>query len=333
MPHTFYELQPSLPGWLHKIISRKIKELGKQLSQEKNQNVDKGDKLKRSLPPIPNFFQRLKNPNSPVYSTRPPASESANASPANESANKESLNRIRLIAEYKRRSPSDPVLAKHSLSSMLKVYGKYAQAISILCDPSFFGGSLHDLQQGSQRLLMNKGIAAADAIPLLCKEFILTPQQILWAREHGASAVLLMASVLSPRSLREATAFAQELELTPLIEIHTKEEWEIVQDIPTKTIGINNRHLSDLSVDIYRATEILERIPEGYLRIIESGARTRADVEIYETIADAFLIGTAFMRAADPEKKIHELGWQKVAGPVTQAGQEKHAGPTTDAES
>lgn len=208
-----------------------------------------------------------------------------------------------LIAEVKPRSPSAGSLLNLSqVPNIVSLYSAHAQAISVLCDASDFGGGFDLLAE----------VRAMTDLPILAKEFIVARSQIHRAREAGADAVLLIAAILSESEIRELSAESLKLGMTVLFEIHAEEE---IEKVPTLApdelmIGINNRDLHSLKVDL-GTTETLApllrtRFP-AHLLIAESGIATREDVTRLSNIVDGFLIGTTFLRAQDPTSKIRDL--------------------------
>lgn len=194
-----------------------------------------------------------------------------------------------LIAEIKRASPSAGVLNENvnpvALAQVYEASG--AAAISVLTDETFFQGSIHDLES----------VAQAVSIPVLRKDFIFTPEQIREAAAHNASAVLLMVSVVRESSaLRALMQEAKTLGMDALVEIHTEEELSVALEAGAEIIGVNARSFDDLSVDIARTKALLPRIPQGIIRVAESGINTPQDAAYLAPHADAFLIGTSLMK-------------------------------------
>lgn len=209
-----------------------------------------------------------------------------------------------LIAEVKPRSPSkEHLLSRENVPKFLKVYDRYAQAISVLCDETFFGGGFDLLAEVHSR---------TDK-PLLAKEFILSRKQIDHALHNGANAILLIAALLDEQGLSDLTAYAANLGLDLLIEVHTREELQTVasvfQALPSEIqqhilLGINNRDLDSLAVDIATTEELapLARKKLSALRgiIAESGIVSREDIQRLEPYVQGFLIGTSILQSKDP---------------------------------
>ncbi|WP_322506558.1 indole-3-glycerol phosphate synthase TrpC [Anaerolinea sp.] len=208
---------------------------------------------------------------------------------------------VRLIAEIKRASPSRGQMAP--IANPIELARCYQQngaaAISVLTDARFFSGSLEDL----------RAIAALPQHPpLLRKDFILHPIQILEARAAGASAVLLIAACLSPASLRHLMIYAAELGMSALVEVHNEAELEQVLTCQPEIIGINNRNLRTFEVDPYTALRLLPLIPSPMIKVAESGIHTPEDAHRFADAGfDALLVGEALVTAANPGEKMKEL--------------------------
>lgn len=200
--------------------------------------------------------------------------------------------RVRIIAEVKRASPSRGRLAEipdPALQASLYEQGG-ASVISVLTEERRFGGSLADLE----------AVTARVSIPVLRKDFIATPYQVLEARAAGASLALLIVAGLDRRTLGELYALILELGMTPLVETHSAEELEVAVDLGADLIGVNARDLRTLELDRDLFGRLVERIPESAVRIAESAVLTPADVAHYRAAgADAVLIGEALV-TGDP---------------------------------
>ena len=205
-----------------------------------------------------------------------------------------------LIAEIKRRSPSKgPIREGADPIAIAEIYARHADAISVLTDEPFFGGSLQVLEQ----------VRMAVPLPLLMKDFILSEAQIRAGRRAGADAVLLMASLLPPESIEHLLGVARSLGMEALVEVHDRRELDEVLQTSARIVGVNNRDLTTLAIDLENFARLAPMIPDGRLAICESGIESRADVERVRDLADALLIGTTFMSAQDIEAKIVELSW------------------------
>jgi indole-3-glycerol phosphate synthase len=205
-----------------------------------------------------------------------------------------------LIAEYKRRSPSaGSIRSDMTVEDVVRAYERGgAAAISVLTEEDHFGGSLADLQTAR----------SATDLPILRKDFTIDPYQLYEAKVAGADAILLVVGALSDSALGSLNGIARQLELDTIIEVHDEEELERALEVDADVIGINNRNLSDFSVDLGVTFELLTDVPAGKTVVSESGIHSRADVEELESVGvDAVLVGEALMRAPDPEAATREL--------------------------
>lgn len=208
---------------------------------------------------------------------------------------------IRLIAEMKKASPSKGLLCPDFRPDVLAVSYERAGAacISVLTEERFFQGSLDIL-----RLVK----AQTGRTPLLRKDFIIDPYQLLEARLAGADAVLLIAAALPPQNLRDLIREARNLNLDRLVEVHNRTELEIALEAGADMIGINNRDLYTFAVNLNTTFELTPLIPKGIVRVAESGIRNRGEIiQLGEAGVDAVLIGESLVTAADPEAKIAAL--------------------------
>jgi indole-3-glycerol phosphate synthase len=208
---------------------------------------------------------------------------------------------ISLIAEYKRRSPSAGELPHGSepVADIVQAYERGgAAALSILTDGPHFGGSLTDLRNAR----------ASSDLPILRKDFTIDPYQLYEAAAAGADAVLLIVATLDPNQLESLYRQAGELDLDCLVEVHDAEELAAALELDADVIGINNRNLSDLTVDTSRTLDLLPDVPAGKTVVSESGISSREQVdELARVGVDAVLVGETLMRAADPEEACREL--------------------------
>ena len=207
---------------------------------------------------------------------------------------------VSLIAEHKRRSPSAGKIRKGSkVAEVVQAYERGgATALSILTEPFHFGGSLDDLRE-----------ARANAtLPILRKDFIIDPYQLYEAAAAGADAILLIVAALERRDLAELLHEAASLDLDALVEVHDERELEQALEVEADVLGINNRDLSDFTVDIERTYELLADVPAGKTVVSESGFSTREQLDELERVGvDAVLIGETLMRAPDIEAACREL--------------------------
>lgn len=204
-----------------------------------------------------------------------------------------------IIAEFKRRSPSKGVI--HDGISPRDVVAAYSEAgvsaISCLTDTDFFGGSLDDLREA----------VAYASVPVLRKEFVIDEVQLLEARACGASAVLLIAAILTPSQARDLALTAKQLGLEVLMELHGEDEVGYISEGVT-VAGINNRDLRTFQVDLDHSIRVSHLLPFDLPRISESGIRGVDDmVRLRLAGFDGFLIGESFMRQADPGDACHAL--------------------------
>jgi indole-3-glycerol phosphate synthase len=207
----------------------------------------------------------------------------------------ESLRTKPIIAEVKKASPSlgdintnaDPV--KQALA-----YERLgAGAVSVLCDEKFFKGHINDLA----------AVAASVKIPVLCKDFILCEKQITNAYSAGADCILLMASVLNKDEMQYLARKARVLGLEVLFEVHALEEIEMVLACEPKLVGVNNRNLKNLEINMGYGAHMLDILQGDYMKVAESGMKKPMDVAIMKGAgADAFLIGSGLMASENMEE-------------------------------
>jgi indole-3-glycerol phosphate synthase len=209
---------------------------------------------------------------------------------------------VTVIAELKRRSPSKGVLDESlDASARARAYASGgAAALSILTEPSRFGGSLSDLRDARA--------AVPPALPLLRKDFVTDVVQLLEARAFGASAVLLIARALAPTALRSLAAEARAVGLTPLIEVRDEAELGEALAVDGAVIGVNNRDLETLAIDPAVGARLLPRIPGDRIAVYESGVGGADDVRRAAGLgADAVLVGSFLSMAADPAAAVRAL--------------------------
>ncbi|MEO8899695.1 MAG: indole-3-glycerol-phosphate synthase [Candidatus Dormibacter sp.] len=205
-----------------------------------------------------------------------------------------------VIAEIKRRSPSGGILRADldptSLAVSYEAAG--AAAVSVLTDGPGFGGALADLS----------AVRAAVEMPVLRKDFVVSPVQVAEARVAGADWVLLIAAVLEGDTLEEALHTSRRCGAGALVEVHTDEDLDRALAAGAVCIGINNRDLTTLSIDLGTFARLRARIPAGVVTVAESGVRDAADVaRLVGEGADAVLVGEALMRHPDPGALVVEL--------------------------
>jgi indole-3-glycerol phosphate synthase len=205
-----------------------------------------------------------------------------------------------LIAEIKLASPSAGVIQEEiDLQQIAYQYEKGgASAISVLTEPNFFRGELTHLQQ----------VKDVTSVPVLQKDFVIDPFQIYEGRASGADAILLIAALLDRGKLKDFADLILSFHMAPLVEIHNEEDLEKVSDLRLPIIGINNRDLKTLKVDLKTTLYLKKKIPSGIRIISESGIKDHLDVIFLKEVGvDGILVGEALMRSRDPAAKIREL--------------------------
>jgi indole-3-glycerol phosphate synthase len=204
-----------------------------------------------------------------------------------------------VIAEIKRSSPSAGRIADADAAARARAYARGgAAAISVLTEPVHFDGSVADL----------RAVRLAVEVPVLRKDFLVHPAQVIQSRAAGADAVLLIVAALSEAELAALHAAAGDLGLGVLVEAHSQDDLERAVAVGAEVIGVNARDLETLEVHPERALELLGRVPQDRVAVLESGIATRVDVErAIAAGASAVLVGEALMRAEDPAALIREL--------------------------
>ncbi|WP_114637603.1 indole-3-glycerol phosphate synthase TrpC [Polynucleobacter necessarius] len=205
-----------------------------------------------------------------------------------------------VITEIKKASPSKGILRENFVpAEIAKAYEKHGAAcLSVLTDVHYFQGCNAYLQQAR---------SACD-IPALRKDFTIDPYQVYEARAIGADAILLIVACLELNQMKELEACAHELGLDVLVEVHNAPELEQALELKTSLLGINNRNLKTFEVTLQTTLSLLSMIPSNKTLVTESGILNRADVELMrKNQINAFLVGEAFMRAANPGEALSEL--------------------------
>ncbi len=205
-----------------------------------------------------------------------------------------------IIAEYKRASPSKgDINSTSAVEDVVKAYEEAgASAVSVLTDGEFFKGNLEDLSKAREAI----------SIPILRKEFIVDKYQITEAKAYGADIILLIAACLKKEEIQEFAAYAHQLGLNVLLEVHNEQELldNLFDDIDA--IGVNNRNLKDFSVDIQHSYDLLNKIPTEYIKVSESGISDPSTIKALKKAGfQGFLIGENFMKTADPGQAIKEF--------------------------
>ncbi|MDP2709865.1 MAG: indole-3-glycerol phosphate synthase TrpC [Solirubrobacteraceae bacterium] len=208
---------------------------------------------------------------------------------------------VSVIAEHKRRSPSAGAIREGATVADVVLAYEHggAAAISILTEGRYFGGSLDDLREARR----------ASALPILRKDFIVDPYQLYESAAAGADAILLIVAALDAKLLVALYGEARALDLDVLVEVHDEDELaSALERVDADVIGINNRDLTDFSVDIERTFELLVDIPAGKTVVSESGFHSRDQLDALERVGvDGVLVGESLMRAPDPQAALRAL--------------------------
>ena len=236
---------------------------------------------------------------------------------------------LAIIAEHKRRSPSAGVIRDGI--AIEEVVGAYerggAAALSILTEGPSFGGALADLASARE----------ATELPLLRKDFVVDPYQVIESLAGGADAILLIVAALTPGELKELHELARASGLAALVEVHDARELDQAVAVGAEIIGINNRDLTTLTVDTERTFELLGGVPAGATVVAESGFRTRAELDRLERAGvHAVLVGEALMRSPDIESACRALAGARPLGDARPPGAARPPGdarPLDDARS
>ena len=223
----------------------------------------------------------------------------------------------RFVLEVKKASPSRGEIRRDlELDELLAIYDRHADAVSVLTDGRFFGGCGDDLRRAT----------ALTKRPLLRKDFMIDPWQVAEARVLGADAILLIVAAFPPGDARlvELREQAESFGMDALVEVHDQAELERALASGANIIGINNRNLKDLSIDLATTERLAKQIPAGIVKITESGVETRADVRRLGAHADAFLIGSSILAAPDMAAQAKSLvyGRVKICGITNRADAE-----------
>ncbi len=202
-----------------------------------------------------------------------------------------------VITEIKPASPSEGALQTiDAYRAAKEMEAGGAAAISVLTEPFYFHGSLENLRRARK----------AVSIPVMRKDFIVDEYQLIEARHYGADAVLLMVSVLG-QDLKAFYEKTRELGMEALVEAHDENELDAAVSSGAEIIGINNRNLEDLTVDLKTTERLAPLVPKGRLTVSESGVKTREDLDFVLKHADAALVGTSLMRADDVRDAVKKL--------------------------
>ncbi|BDR34721.1 tryptophan biosynthesis protein TrpCF [Photobacterium damselae subsp. damselae] len=214
---------------------------------------------------------------------------------------------VAFILECKKASPSKGLIrADFNLDAIAKVYRRYASAISVLTDEKYFQGQFEFITHVREQVEQ----------PVLCKDFMIDPYQVYLARYYQADAILLMLSVLDDETYQQLSTLAHQLGMGVLTEVSTEDELQRAIDLKATVVGINNRNLRDLSIDLNRTKQLAPKLPNDVTVISESGIYNNQQVRELAQYADGFLIGSALMAENDLELAVRKviLGENKVCG-------------------
>jgi indole-3-glycerol phosphate synthase / phosphoribosylanthranilate isomerase len=200
-----------------------------------------------------------------------------------------------LIAEIKPKSPSAGVLAQgFDLTTLIATYSQFATGISVLTDAPFFNGSFEALHAVSTFEPLNTP-TRPNALPTLCKDFVIDPRQIIWARQSGAQAVLLMIKLLDAPTYAVLHQACMDWGMTPVVEVQNEDELAVALTINPQIILVNNRDLSTFDMDMTTSHRLLPQVPPGIVRIAASGYADPAALAAIAPLADAVLMGSHLM--------------------------------------
>lgn len=205
--------------------------------------------------------------------------------------------RVNVIAEIKSASPSaGPIVDSPDIEAIAAAYKEGgAAAVSIVTEPEFFHGS-------------REWIARVAGLPVLMKDFIIDESQLIRGVAAGASAILLLASLLDALQIRDFIACLDSYSCDALVEVHDEAELDRAIGGGARIIGVNNRNLRDFSVDLGASERLAPRIPDGVLRVAESGIKTRSDIDRLRAAGfDAFLVGESLLRQNDRAAAVRQL--------------------------
>lgn len=217
------------------------------------------------------------------------------------------VGRTAFILECKKSSPSKGVLrGDYDPASLARDLARYADAISVLTDERFFGGSIEDL----------KAVSAQVPCPVLRKDFIIDTYQVYESRAYGADAILLIMAALGDAEASECMRVSEELGMDALVEVHDEGELRRALALGARIIGINSRDLRTLDIDLKTVERLAPLVPEDIAIVAESGVKSHADVRELSPYARAFLVGTSIMERKDAAQAAREIiyGRVKVCG-------------------
>jgi len=207
-------------------------------------------------------------------------------------------NGISIIGEVKPKSPSAGHLLENSrLNDILDLYKNHCTAISVLTDEEFFGGSFKLLKQ----------VKRTTNLPALCKDFIVSTEQISIAKAHGADAVLLIAKILDADELKTLLFAALDAELCPVVEVNSLSDVAAIADLPVDVVLINNRNLDTMKIDLETTSRLACLLQDDQIVISASGIKSNDDIQSLLPAARRFLIGTSLMQSSDPASLLSRL--------------------------
>jgi indole-3-glycerol phosphate synthase len=207
---------------------------------------------------------------------------------------------INLIAEIKKASPSAGVLREEfDVKELASMYDRHAQAISVVTDEKFFHGSAAFIKEAK----------SVSQLPILRKDFIIDEYQLYESAVLGADAVLLIASIVAKQKLQKLLETAKDIGIAALVEVHTSQDFERAFSHDVEIIGINNRSLETMKVDLNTFDRLRGLIPGDRVVVAESGYGSRQQIDSLRGKADAVLVGSALLKVQDAEGKLVELGF------------------------
>ena len=199
-----------------------------------------------------------------------------------------------IIAEFKRKSPSNTYKNEMDIEDVLPGYGKYASAVSVLTDEKYFGGTDDDI------LLANSIVT----LPVLRKDFIIDEYQVLESKGIGADVILLIAALHEPLEIKSLAKIAKAIGLEVLLEIHTSKELRHICD-EVDMVGVNNRNLETFETNLSNSFELVQQIPKDKVPVSESGITSPGDYKaLYEAGFRGFIMGSVFMKTTNPGEAI-----------------------------
>lgn len=268
-------MQVETPTILRKIVARKYEEIAERQARTPYANLEIAASAANAHNPVRGFAAALRR--------------------------NISQGKAGVIAEIKQASPSKGILRDpFSPKEIAASYEKGgASCLSVLTDHDFFKGHEDYLVEARN----------ACSLPVIRKDFIVDPYQVMEARSIGADCILLIAACLSGKELRELDQMARDLSMDVLVEVHNRAELELALEYTeTELLGINNRDLHTFELSLQHTFELMNDVPKDRLIVTESGIHTRDDVAaMRENDIHAFLVGEAFMRAENPGEKLADL--------------------------